>query len=237
MADVNYSKSLTAGANENIADVQTMFNEAKAAINDVDSANVTDGTITDADLASPNNSVYRTLFTSKAALGADALAASGASTYLMGHSAFQSGVGLTPYTRGGMASPAAADADRLNIDLFDFDDADYAVNGKTHKLRVRAFLGNGFTAWSSVTATVGLYPVTFAGSGSADIPIFVTPGTVVSGSTVALANPASSGPTRGNSGVFTPPSDGLYALGFTLSAALTDGAVAILGATLQSVYT
>ena len=113
---------------------------------------------------------------------------------------------------------------------FYFDDADLSISSKTTKLRLRAQVNANATAWSSVTATFGLYPVTFAGGADS---LTVTLGTVVSGSTVALANPSASSTNQGNSGDFTIPADGQYAIGVVTSAQLTNNAHAQLGAQLQ----
>lgn len=117
------------------------------------------------------------------------------------------------------------------FDFFYFDDADFATSSKTQKLRIRAALGNNGTAWSSVTATVGLYPITFSGGSDT---ITVTLGTVVSGSTVALANPTANALTQGNSGDFTIPSDGAYCLGYVMSATQTNNAASVLSAQVQT---
>ena len=87
------------------------------------------------------------------------------------------------------------------------------------------------TAWSSVTATIGLYPVTVAGGADA---IAYTTGTVVTGSTVALANPSASTVNQGNSGDFTVPSDGAFLLAVVTSAQLTNNALSGVHAVVQT---
>jgi len=114
-----------------------------------------------------------------------------------------------------------------------FDDADYTIASKTQKLRVRAQVCTNATAWSSVTATFGLYPVTFAGAADA---LTATLGTVVTGSTVAIANPSASTVNQGNSGVFAIPADGQYALGVVTSATLTAAASSFISAQLQTTH-
>lgn len=111
-----------------------------------------------------------------------------------------------------------------------FDDADAVTTTLAQKLRLRAQVNTNATAWSSVTATFGLYPVTFSGGADAFV---VTLGTVVAGSTVAIANPGASTTSQGNSGDFTIPADGQYALGVVTSATLTNNAAALLTAQLQ----
>jgi hypothetical protein len=94
--------------------------------------------------------------------------------------------------------------------------ADYAVTGKTTKLRVRGqmFTDNG-GAHTGVTYTFGLYALA-AASGST--PGVVTSGAVIAGSTVAIANPGASAAFQGSSGDFNLPADGYYALGVATSA-------------------
>ena len=111
-----------------------------------------------------------------------------------------------------------------------WDDADVTIASKTTKLRLRAQVNTNATAWSSVTATIGLYPVTFAGAAD---NIAFTLGTVVPGSTVALVNPSASTNNQGNSGDFTIPSDGQHCLGVVTSAQLTNNAVSQVSAQVQ----
>lgn len=194
---------------------------------------LTDGTVTDAKLASPNNSTYKTLLTAGVLTRADM--ASG--TYLM--------VPMLSYTSGvvggrsliasGQTFGDTAGGDTggftSQIPFIYFDNADVTVAGLTEKLRLRAQVSTNATAWSSVTATFGLYPVTFAGSADDVVP---TLGTVVSGSTVAHADPGASGTVTGTSGDFTVPSDGMYTIGVVTSAQLTNNAAALLTAQLQT---
>lgn len=84
--------------------------------------------------------------------------------------------------------------------------ADFAGLGTT-KMRVSAIAITGTAP--AITITLGLYPVTGGSTQSL--------GTVVSGSTVAFASPGANSNTTGNSGDFTVPSDGVYALGFVVS--------------------
>ncbi len=74
--------------------------------------------------------------------------------------------------------------------------ADY---GSGFKMRIRAQVAANATAPGTITLTFGLYTVTVAGGSSAFIP---TLGTVVTGSTVPLANPSASAIAQGNSGDF-----------------------------------
>jgi len=187
--------------------IRTLFDDLKTWVN---GANVTD-----ANLASPNNSAYKTLLVEHGGTGADLAAG----TYLMRRSG-------DPLASGGTISSSAG-----MFSLLYFDDADFLVGGLTQKLRLRAQVSTNATAWSSVTATFGLYPVTFAGGADALVP---TLGTVVTGSTVAAANPLASTPNSYVGTDFAIPSDGVYAIGFVLSATLTNNALALLSAQLQT---
>lgn len=91
--------------------------------------------------------------------------------------------------------------------------ADCAVAGKTTKLRVRGTIASGASA-SAITWTFGLYPLTITTSS-------ITPGTVVANSTFTIASPAASVFTTATGADFDIPSDGLYAVGYTCSAAPT----------------
>lgn len=197
------------------------------AANAVTTAKILDANVTDAKLASPNNSVYKTIFTASCLFGSDLAAA----TYLVSTKYDDTTRVATPIASGGTfqtTSPAIFPAGDIGIY---FDDADYTVGSKTTKLRLRAQVSDNATAWSSVTATFGLYPVTFAGGADA---LTVTLGTVVSGSTVAIANPSASTTNQDNSGDFTIPSDGFYCIGVVTSATLTNNATSLLTAQLQT---
>lgn len=207
---------------------------ANLASNAVTTAKITDANVTDAKLASPNNSVYRTLLVAHGYATADA----GAATYAL------TGTDVR-FTSGSLAASGGMLASGGNLldgsgttsvdfsaapNLIYFDDADFTVASKTQKLRLRAQVNTNTVAWSSVTATFGLYPVTFAGGNDT---LTMTLGTVVAGSTVVIANPSASTTNQGNSGDFTIPSDGQYCVGVVLSAQLTNNAVSLLTAQLQ----
>lgn len=119
-----------------------------------------------------------------------------------------------------IAANGAATASVVPIDLLA---ADYAVSGKTTKLRVKA---NLYVAGApAVTITVGLYPL------PAGANLTINAATVVSGSTVAFASPSANTTPGANSGDFNLPADGLYVLGYTVSG--TPGAAVILHAAVQ----
>lgn len=166
--------------------------------------------IADTQLASPNNSAYRTILAVPQALSNDLEAG----TYLMGN---YSG---TPVKSGASAG---------TIPGFYFDDADYAVAGKTLKMRLRAQIATNATK-PTLKFTVGLYPVTVAGA--ADQIVF-TLGAVVPGSTVEFNEPAASTITPKEAADFTVPADGAYVMGVVTSGALTNNNLSLLNAQLQ----
>ena len=94
-----------------------------------------------------------------------------------------------------------------------FDPSDFAVSGLTTKMRVRGVVTTNGTA-PAITFTFGLYPVAASGGASS---IIHTLGTVVSGSTAAVATPAINSVTAAVSSDFNVPSAGGYALGIALS--------------------
>ena len=98
--------------------------------------------------------------------------------------------------------------------LLRLEAADYAISGRTTKLRVRATLTTNGTP-PAITFTVGLYPVTSV-AGGADV-MSVVLGTIDSGSQVSFATPAASSMFEGDSSDFTIPADGYYVLGVSLS--------------------
>lgn len=85
--------------------------------------------------------------------------------------------------------------------------ADLAGPGTT-KMRTSAAIVTAATA-PGKTITVGLYPVTGAPT--------QTLGTVVENSTASFASPAKESTVTAKSGDFTPPADGVYALGYIVS--------------------
>ena len=176
----------------------------------------------DLNLASPNNAVYRTVFRSGATIGDDVLAA----TYLLGRNATGAIItsGTTTTTTGG---------EWVDLPLLPIVAADYTVDGKTTKLRVRAQVAANATQ-PTITFTFGLYPISVAGA--ADNLTF-TAGTVVAGSTVAIASPAASTVTAGASAEFDVPTDGAYALGVVTSGTLTNDNTSYLSALLQMRHT
>lgn len=182
---------------------------------EIEAANIKKETITDAKLASPNNAIYRGLFALSSSPEADIVAG----TYLLGP---------------GLASGANSNQGVANRpSLFYFAKADYEVAGKTQKLRLRAQVAANGTK-PTIKFTFGLYPVTVAGE--ADI-FRINTGTVVSGSTVEISEPAASTVTQKAGEDFTIPADGAYALGVVTSATLTNNSAVQFTAQLQTRWT
>jgi hypothetical protein len=170
--------------------------------------------IADTQLASPNNSAYKQLFFGGTAITLDAPAG----TYIFANApvgAIQSGANIVSN-----AVPP----------YFYFDDADYTVSGKTQKLRLRFQVACNATK-ATIKFTTGLYPVTVAGA--ADQLSFAL-GTVVSGSTVEVNEPAASTVSTAVGSDFTIPADGAYALGVVTSGTLTNNSAVLLSAQLQT---
>jgi|GEM_PF-5562652 len=91
--------------------------------------------------------------------------------------------------------------------------ADLAGPGTT-KMRTSATIVTAATA-PGKTITVGLYPVTGAPT--------QTLGTVVEGSTANFASPAKESTVSAKSADFTPPADGVYALGYIVNGTPSGG--------------
>ncbi len=156
----------------------------------VGSSEVVDGSLTDSDLASPNNSAYRTM-------------AQGTGVYESEKE------GTRYFLQNGTLQTISLLLGGIAI-LFYFAKADYEVAGKTQKLRMRAQQITS-EAGPGTTLTVGMYPVTAVGAG------LLTLGSVITGSTVAFASTAAKTLAQGNSGDFAIPSDGYYIFGVTNS--------------------
>lgn len=175
--------------------------------------------ITDANLASPNNSAYKFLMQTTNFL----LSETGAGTYILG----SSGSNKNPAASGiNLIAPTTPPAPSL----IGFAKADYEVGSRTQKLRLRAQVAVNATK-PTIKFTVGLYPVTVAG-GAAEVKI--TLGTVVSGSTLEINEPAASTVASSVGSDFTIPSDGTYALGVVTSGTLTASSALLLSTELQT---
>lgn len=163
------------------------------------SADIADGTVTDTDLASPNNGVYRTI----ASIQGGFVAGTGGNSY------FVAGNGTVTANGGSSANGV--------LGLVDIQAADYAVNGKTARLRTTLYVASNATAPAN-THIGFLFPTAWAGGIGAQT---LTLGSVVTGSGATVASPAASLATRAVSGDYTLPTDGLYCLGVTRSGTAT----------------
>lgn len=184
---------------------------------DLDTGNLAaDAGVLDAQLASPNNAVYKTLLSTSAS-AADGVVSG---TYGIGITSplLSSGIVVT----GGTVGSAP--------ELVHLVEADFTVAAKTTYLRVRGVVNTNGTV-PAITFTFGLYPVTF--SGAADT-LTMTFGTVVASSTVAIASPAANSSVVEESSDFGLPADGPYALGVVLSGNITANAAVNLNAILQT---
>jgi hypothetical protein len=200
MAVLSYTTlgGIVAAAPNVASDVTTAFTQAQTSINNVESAQIVNGTIGDAKLASPNNTVWREVGTTVADIAPGYTAAT---YWITGYGTpVSSGTAFAGGARGYMPQSA-----------------DYAVSGKTTTFRLNTTLAVSGTA-PGVTLTFGLHPVTAtAGSGG---NISYTIGAAVAGSTTAFASPSSGTQTRSASSGFAISaltSTTLYVIGCVLS--------------------
>lgn len=177
---------------------------------------IQDGAVTDAKLASPNNSVYRTIF---GPVGMTHQGLAGLSTTRL------------CYTTAGAFAQSGANTQN-GLALFYLDDAEYAVAGKTTELRVRGIAMTNTTD-PGIDVTFGLYEITAAGGGTANNIQYTIAASPVASSTAVITNADLNGSDRETavSSGFAVPSDGYYALG-----AVGSGAQAANSALSLSVY-
>jgi hypothetical protein len=168
--------------------------------------------ITDAQLASPGLGVYRRLVS----LAAQIASAVAAATRLLGEGT------------GGSATGSSTTNWPVLVPIFA---ADYAVSGKTTKLRLRVAVQTNNVA-PAATFTFGLYPITGAG-GASSAGNSTTLGTVVTGSTKAITTPAASSLVVDVTADFDLPTDGWYGVGIVQSAVIATGASVIVTAHLD----
>lgn len=172
-----------------------------------------------------NNAVYRNLMVSKGILSRDAAAG----TYLLGTHVSFGGV-IDSMLTSGTGGITSID---LIPDLLRLDAADYAVTGKTTKLRIVAQVAANATA-PAINFTFGLYPVTVAGAAD---DVDFTYGTVTSGSTVAINTPSASTLTGSDGSDFDAPSTGAYGLGVVTSGGIANNSAVAVYAALQMRHT
>lgn len=225
MTTLSVPNTLTPGTPEDISDVEDNFTAIETwangnidatnlAANAVTTAKITNANVTDAKLASPNNSAYKTLVTAANVMSDGGVAA----TY-----AFAPGYGF-------VTSATNVAGTDIQIPLLYLDDADYTVGSLSTMLRVRAQCLTNATA-STITATVGFHAIT-ACAGSAD-NFQLTLAAATSGSTVAFASQGASTRAQGNSGDFAFPADGYYCLGLVLSGSMPANSHHMFSAQLQ----
>jgi hypothetical protein len=173
-------------------------------------ADVTSGTFADNRLASPNNDVYRTVFST---WGRISQSQAQGTLILPGYNSLVvSGVD----TGGGATA-------------WDLVATDLDVAGKTTKLRLKCQVHTNATA-PGINYTFGLYPFTVAGGTNL---MGYTVGTVISGSTVLFTTPAASSDLTLDSGDFDLPSDDRYVIAAAMSGAQPAAAMTMLSAQIQ----
>lgn len=163
----------------------------------VDAANITNATITDAKLTSPTSSVWRPFMTS--ATGLTALTAGPIYAFYRA----QASQGATP--------SASGPAQELWMPVV----ADHAVTGLTTRLRLRVTIGVNNIAPTS-TIVVGLHPMSPTGNTS----VALTPATAVT--SVSFVAPAANSVAATSSASFdltTLSTSSIYGFAVTLTAA------------------
>lgn len=147
---------------------------------------------------------------------------------------FQAHVNLTAAAAGlypghqdvtaNLISTAASPA-QFAVVMHYIDPTDYAVAGKTLRMRVVAsFMQNAVANAATSVATAGLYPVTGGGTTTTFLPTY---GAVVTGSTAAKTGGAASSESRVVSSAFNAPAADHYALAVAIATATTAGATTI----------
>lgn len=164
------------------------------------------GSIPDSKLASPNNSVYKTIMS--------------ASAYFGGKSSGASIFGFSPNDAGVGASTTLAPIPLF----FDYASGEYSVGSLTTKFRVKMEVAVGSTSPSTVTFTAGLYPVTVSAGNFAF-------GTVTTGSTALSSGLATNTISRFNSGDFSASAlandPGAYVLGVVIGSITVPAGIAL----------
>lgn len=205
MTDLSFSVVPTTGVN-NASDVSTPLNEVKAYVNGagwVNGARIAAATVDDSNLVSPNNSAYKTImFGSGQNIGGTG--ATGVHIWYPGITA------STPWQQSGFSTATALPLP------WRFASTDYAVAGKTTKFRLKMNVIVGSTSPSTVTFTLGLYPLS------------ISAGTAVAGTVVTGSTALSSGLATNNIYPFTSGD-------FSASALLTDPGNYVIGVNVGSI--
>lgn len=187
--------NLVANQNASMADIQGPLTDIRTKFND--------GTLDETNV--PNLSAafttYKTVWT-----GGFSIGTAGAATYIFG--------GYPGGTARGIQVVGAIGTGEFALY---FDPSDWAANSRTTKLRLRVFWVTNAVA-PATTFTFGLYPVATFGGASAAVPTIATLGTVITGSTVAVATPALSSSGAVTSSDFNAPAAGPYVPGVVIGA-------------------
>jgi hypothetical protein len=210
MGQVALTHTLVAGTNENVNHVQTNLEDLRDFLN---GANLTDENFTS---SAGMYSAYRTVQTASGFVADTATA------------------GDYYFANDGTVAIETADHSLAGLFIY-IAAADFAITGRTTRLRVRGSAYVNAVA-PARTITLGLYPITSVAGGN---DLFqATLGTVVSGSTVAFASPSANSTNVNTSGDFTIPADGHYALGFNIAGgAITANSRVIVNLWLQQRWT
>jgi hypothetical protein len=124
-------------------------------------------------------------------------------------------------------SPAASTMVSDRTAPFWFDPADYAISGRTVKLRLTWTIVNGANA-PATTFTTGLSgPLTWSGGLAGNF------NTYIAGTGTTFTTPAAGTSTTTVLSDITAPAAGLYALGFTTSVAASASAATVIRAMIQ----
>lgn len=194
--------------------INTALVEVRDHINNalIGTDNITNASLLDTDLASPNNSVWRPVFQ----VGGSAVAGgTTAGTYGMA-----SGIGAVVLSTGPNVFP---------IPVWHSVGADLAVAGKTTQVRVRADVVVNATA-PAVNFTVGLYPITASG-GANNSTITYTIGSVVA--SALFTTPSASIPTRAEGTAVSLPAAGSYLFAVVVSGTASANSLSSITAVLE----
>lgn len=175
--------------------------------------------VTGAMLAADVVGVYRTILSGGGNFPSDAAAG----TYRLD---FGSGWAASLSASGGTVEPGPP--------MVYLDDADYAIAGRTTKLRLRTQVHTNATSVGAMVISTRLFPVTVAGAANT---LSYTLGTVVSGATAIVTNPPISAITSAVGSDFTFPSDGLYIFCCTTDATMAQNSAMAVTAQLQVHHT
>jgi len=203
--------NLVANQNASMADIQGPFTDLRTFLNG--------GTMDETNV--PNLAAAFTTY--KRLQRASAIVTGTASTSTV--YVLMMGNAITNGTLSGGANPVG-----VYDSLLYLDPAEYAANSRVTKLNLRvAAVPN--TSAPGTTFTTSLYPIaTYAGASQ---PLPATVGTLISGSSVAIASPGASTLVTATSGDFNMPAAGAYLIGVTLSGIPTGASQTALIATLS----